>query len=364
MSARRTILFSGGGTVGHLAPGFALADALAEHGIHTCFATPGETREAGWFEGRDPPLTIPATRLPRRPLSAMAFPFRLWRCVKQARRVLREAEADCVVALGGWPCAPAAFAARKAGAKLVLFAADAVPGRVVRWLRRRADRIYVAHESAKDALGGQATVTGPLLRRAVLRGERDPSRFGLHADRVTLLVTGGSLGAQGLNDRLLEGLRAAIQADPSWTQRLQVLHATGGQAGIADQYDAMGLAHRVVPFLGEMGHAYATCDLFVGRAGAGTCDEVAALDLPALLVPYPHHADRQQVRNAERLAAASGAVHWIDEAALTPDAVAEHVLARLGGARDHAQIPASSDAAAETAADLIRFLGWERSPST
>ena len=361
----RTILFSGGGTVGHLAPGFALADALASRGLVTCFATPGEAREAAWFAGREPPVAIPAVRLPRGPGAAIAFPLRLARCVRGARRVLRARSVDCVVALGGWPCAPAALAARAAGATLVLYAADAVPGRVVRWLRRRADRIYVAHESARAALGGDAHVCGPLLRAAIAQGRRDATRFGLRADRATLLVTGGSLGARGLNERLLSGLEDAVGSAPSLADRFQVIHAAGdGAPAVAKRYVAMGVAHHVVPFLSEIGHAYATCDLLVGRAGAGTCDEVEALGLPALLVPYPHHADQQQARNAARLSERVPAVSWVEEAALDSAVVADQVLGRLQSRRPVEENLPFRDAATETASDLIRFLGWERSSGT
>ena len=359
---KQKILFSGGGTVGHLAPGFALAQALDDRGVETVFATPGEAREAAWFEGREPPLTIPAIRLPRRPGAALAFPFRLRRCVKQARQVIEASGAGCVFALGGWPCAPAAIAARSSGVPMVLYAADEVPGKVVRWLRRRAGRIYVAYEEAARVLGDAAHVCGPLLRGSVLRGTRDARRFGLDPSRATLLVTGGSLGAQGLNDRWLAGLEAAMAHEPDWRERVQVIHATGGQEGVAKRYEQMGLAHHVVPFLTAMGDAYATADFFVGRAGAGTCAEVEALGIPALLVPYPHHADRQQYHNAERLQRLTTHVRVVDEADLDPDVVRGLVLAHGVGRGDApARKAASVDAAAETASDLIRFLGWERS---
>jgi UDP-N-acetylglucosamine--N-acetylmuramyl-(pentapeptide) pyrophosphoryl-undecaprenol N-acetylglucosamine transferase len=362
----RVVLFSGGGTAGHLAPGFALARALEARGAVPVFATPGEDVEQAWFAGRPPPRRLPAPRLPRGLARSLAFPFRMARAVWSARRLLRRERAACVVALGGWPCAPAAIAARWKRVPLVFLVPDAVPGLVVRKLARWAGRIYVAEPGAAQALGGGESVrhTGPLLRDAVSEGRRDPTAFGLWPDRRTLFVTGGSLGASGLNERFLAGLEQAVRDDPGLAGRVQVLHSTGeGAADVARRYEALGVTHRVTPFVQAMADAYATADLVLARAGANTCAELAATRTPAVFVPYPHHADRQQFRNAEPLVA-SGAARLVEEGELTPERVRGDVLDLL---HDDAALDAMraaggaapSDAAAETAEDLVRFLGWD-----
>jgi UDP-N-acetylglucosamine:LPS N-acetylglucosamine transferase len=285
--------------------------------------------------------------------------------VRAARRLFAREGVGCVVALGGWPCAPAAWAARRAGVPLAFLVPDAVPGLVVRRLARRAGRLYLADERARAALGAHpgVRVTGPLLRSAALRVRRDPGALGLEPGRRTLFVTGGSLGAAALDERWLLGLEAAVLREPSLTGRLQVLHSVGrGGEDVAARYRRLGVRHRVTPFVQDMGAAYGTADLVLCRAGAGTCAELAAARAPAVLVPYPHHADRQQFHNAAPLVEA-GAVVLVEQEALDPAAVQREVLARLfdepalQGMR--AAFPAAPrGGVAETAGDLVRFLGW------
>ncbi len=364
-SESRLVLFSGGGTAGHLAPGFALADALTARGVSVRFATPGEAVEADWFHDRETPWTLPATRLPRSLGSSLAFPLRFWKGVRAARRTLRAEGVGCLIALGGWPCAPAAYAARGAGVPLAFLVPDAVPGVVVRKFASRAGRIYCAQDEARHGLGDHAglRVTGPLLRRAALAGARDPAAFGLHDDRATLLVTGGSLGARRLYERFFAGLELALTADPSLAERIQMIHAEGKSGGdAAATYARLGIAHHVAPFLRAMGTAYRTADLVLCRAGANTCAELLATQTPSILVPYPHHTDRQQFKNAAPLVASGGA-RLLEQAALDPSAVARDVLTLLEDAdalqaMRNALAGDSGDAAAETADDLIRFLDW------
>ena len=361
------ILFAGGGTVGHLAPGFALAEALQARGQLVRFATPGEAHERDWFAPREAPLTIPAARLPRGMRTGLGFGPKLLQGVSVALAHLRRERILGVVALGGWPCVPAALAAAISKRPLAFISVDAVPGLVVRRLAGLAGRMYVTDERAAGALGSHAGVvhTGPLLRAGLRGRDSDPAHFGLQADRPTLLITGGSLGARWLTERFLAGLEAACAADAGLAGRIQVLHAVGRYgAGVADRYEALGVLHHVTPFLQDMGRAYAVADLLLGRAGANTCLELRHVGMPAVLVPYPHHADRQQFHNAEPLVAAGGA-RIIEEAALDAGTVREGVLELLQSPAALADMrsaldPDSADSVGQTAADLIRFMGGAR----
>ncbi len=363
--ARRRILFSGGGTVGHLAPGFALAAALEARGIECLFATPGESVEATWFRGRTPPHTLPAVRLPRGLGALLRFPGRFRSGVQAARALLAAESIGAVVALGGWPCAPAAWACRGAATPLAFLVPDAVPGLVVRKLAGRAGRLYLADARAAAQLADHPGLRqlGPLLRSEALATRRDPAAVGLRADRRAVLVTGGSLGAQRLDERFLDGLEAAVAQTPELVDRIQVLHAVGAHASDASsRYERLGISHAVLPFIHDMGAAYGTADLVLCRAGASTCAELAATRTPAVLIPYPHHADRQQFRNAAPLVEA-GAARLLEQAALTPEAVGREILGLLEddaalAALRAAPNPAENDAAGEAATDFLRFLEW------
>ena len=363
VASSHTILFSGGGSAGHLAPGFALAQELEGRGLACPFATPGEDVESRWFHGRPEPHTLHARRLPRSVPSMASFPFHLWKGTRQARRLLREERIDAVVALGGWPCTPAVLAARWTKTPLVFLVPDAVPGVLVKRFARWAQRLYLAVDGARATLEPHPgiVVGGPLLRREVLDAPAAPERFGLQPDRRTLLVTGGSLGARGLNDRFLAGLQAALAAEPDLADRIQVLHSAGREAErVAPPYAELGLPHHVSAYVEDMGAAYRIADLVLARAGANTCAELEALGQPAVFVPYPHHADRQQFLNAEPLVA-RGAARIVEEEALTPDAVRDAVLGllldepALAAMRAAAQAQ-QTPAATVVADDLIRLL--------
>lgn len=363
------VFLAGGGTVGHLAPGFAVRDALRAAGHDAVFVTPGEAREAAWFPPDDPPrLRVPAPRLPQGLASKALFPWRMARAVLAARRHLVAARPAAVLALGGWPCAPTALAASYRGVPLHLLATDAVPGLVVRKLARRATTVWLTDPRAAAGLpeGTRSRVVGPLVRRAVTAAVRDPARFGLGEGKATLFVVGGSLGAQGLNTRARAGLVAAARARPGLASRVQVIHATGtaaeADAARAD-YAAAGLACHVTPFVAAVGAAYRTADLVVCRGGAGTVAELAALGRPAVVVPYPHHADRQQFKNAEALVA-RGQATLVEEGALDEATFAREVLDVLldPGALAR-RVPAdtssagNADGAATIAAELVRSIG-------
>ena len=155
----------------------------------------------------------------------------------------------------------------------------------------------------------------------------------------------------------------ALRPTSELAARIQVIHAEGKSGGeAAATYSRLGIAHHVTPYLRAMGTAYRTADLVLCRAGANTCAELLATRTPSILVPYPHHADRQQFKNAAPLVASGGA-RLLEQVALDPPAVARDILGLLGdvGALEvmrNALAGESGDAAAETADDLIRFLDW------
>ena len=377
------VFLAGGGTVGHLAPGFAVRDALVALGHRAVFVTPGEAREEAWFPTDEPPrLHVPSPRLPKGLLSKLTFFGRMGRSVWKARALLAREKPDAVLALGGWPCAPTAFAAILRKIPLALFAADAVPGLVVRKLEGRAARTYLASSAALGGLAHpeKALVVGPFVRRSIASARPSLARFGLDAGCRTLLVVGGSLGARGLNVAAVAGLEAAVVADPTLRDRIQLIHSTGSEAEAASieaTCRRLGVRAHVRPFIAAMGEALATADLVLCRGGASTLAEVDALARPAVVVPYPFHEDRQQWKNAEPLVARGLAV-VVEEGALDPGTFRLEVLGRLldpvrlasmaaagapaprrpdASARSAKDSAAPSDGATTIALDLVRFFG-------
>jgi UDP-N-acetylglucosamine--N-acetylmuramyl-(pentapeptide) pyrophosphoryl-undecaprenol N-acetylglucosamine transferase len=351
---RPVVVFAGGGTGGHLYPGLAVARALSGH--EPVFLIPPDRGDAERIKGEFP---VAVLRAPRPDRSRLLYPVRLAAAVARARRILTDLRASAVVGLGGYASVPAALAGRTLGLPLYLMQCDAVAGRATRLLARFAQGAGLGSERARDALPARLAcrVTGtPLRREMQAKGER--GEFGLDPSLPTLLVLGGSQGAEGLNTRVVEGLAAG----PS--DGFQVLHCAGARDAerVRASYEALRVRGRVVDFLPEIGRAYAVADLVLARAGASTVAECAARALPAVFVPYPFHRDRQQAWNALD-AVRAGAARIVEEKDLVPEAFRATVLGILLDPAERSAMSLASarvarpDAARDMAAHLIETFG-------
>lgn len=318
------IVIAGGGTAGHVNPALALAAELSGHEVSFAgTATGAEARlvpEAGYELD-----LIEVAGLDRaRPWAAPAVALRALAAVGAARRLLRRRRPDVVVGVGGYVSLPVGLAARLGRIPLVIHEQNAVLGLANRVLKPLAAAVAVSFEDTRAQAGPGALVTGnPVLpqiarfERAALR-QRGLEVFGLDGSRPAVLVFGGSQGAERIN-RAAAGLAAA------WRERddVQVVHITGraayGEVGAAVARALAGarLTYRVVPFVEDMALAYAAADVAVCRGGATTIAELCVVGLPAVIVPYPHHRDRQQERHALILERAGAALH-LPDAEATP----------------------------------------------
>ena len=281
-----TALLAGGGTAGHVNPLLALADhwRSVEPAVTLIVLGTAEGLEARLVPERGYELlTIPRVPFPRRPnRAALAFPGRFRDAVRRTRAIIRDRGVDVVVGFGGYASAPAYLAARLERVPIVAHEANARPGianRLAVWLGGRAATTF-----AGTPLRG-ARVVGMPLRPEITTLDRAAARagalehLGLTPGRPVLLVTGGSTGAQRLNETVTAS--AARLLGTGW----QVLHLTGtGRGG-----DDPGLAgYRTMPYCDRMDLAFAAADLVLCRAGSATVSELAALGLPSLAVqPLP-----------------------------------------------------------------------------
>lgn len=335
----RTYLLAGGGTAGHVNPLLAVADALRERDPDAEILVLG-TREG--LEARLVPergyelLIVDKVPFPRRPdRAAAAFPARFRRAIAQVRGYLRERKVDVVVGFGGYASAPAYVAARGARVPVVVHEANAKPGMANALGARGAAGVGVAF--AGTPIRGARVVGMPLRReivdldRVALRGEA-AEYFGLDAARPTLLVFGGSLGAQRLNEAFGAAWADVIAA--GW----QLIHVTGERSELPDP-QVTGYALR--RYVDRMDFAFALCDLVVSRAGAATVSEISALGIPAVYVPYAVGNGEQALNAAS--AVSSGAAILIPDAEFTADRVRAEIVPLLA---DDARRTAMTEAAA------------------
>jgi len=329
----RTVLIMAGGTGGHVFPAISIARQLCRVGAKIHWLGSAGGMEQRLLEAEPYPFhPIAVTALRGRGLGPLArAPSMLLRSLLQARRILRELRPDCLLGMGGYVTGPGALAGRLEGVPVMIHEQNAVPGLANRIVSRWAARIF---EGFPNAFPPSSTVrfTGNPVRSEIVEvGRRRDYRP--PATPLRLPVPGGSQGAQALNSLL----PALFESWPG-EQPLQVLHQ-GDEAGLAETrqaYQRLGIALgescRVTGFIEEIGEAYCWADLVLCRAGASTVAEVAAAGLPAVFVPYPHHSDQQQLRNAQWLLARQAA-EVIEQSELSPERLRE-TLARIDSDRD------------------------------
>jgi UDP-N-acetylglucosamine--N-acetylmuramyl-(pentapeptide) pyrophosphoryl-undecaprenol N-acetylglucosamine transferase len=270
-------------------------------------------------------VQVSSPKLPGSMTSVPEFGVRMAAALTRSYGFLRELDPDLVLGLGGYGSVAPVMAARARRIPALLLEGNAVPGKATKFLSRLGAVVAASFDGMKEkGVRGRVVVTGNPLRERVLRTRKAHAEFGLDPSLPVLGVLGGSLGAKGLNERVARGvpaLAAAVGAP------FQVLHATGSDddaAALRDAYAAAGVRARVEPFFVEMEAVYGTLDACVCRGGGATVAEVAALGIPAVVVPYPHHKDEQQRHNAEPLVA-GGAAALVLERDLSPEALASAV---------------------------------------
>ncbi len=299
---QRVALIMAAGTGGHIFPGLALAEALRAQGwaVHW-LGTPmgmenrlvrprgfvvepiefGGVRGKGWW-------TLPF------------LPLRLLRAFWQARAAVIKLKPDVVVGFGGYVTFPGGLMSVWLNKPLILHEQNSVAGMANRWLAGVADRVFTAFP---NVLPKEEWVGNP-LRNAFLTQASPAQRWAGREGPLRLLVVGGSLGAQALNQIVPKALAQLPRED-----RPLVTHQSGESqiATLKANYEQAGVQANLVPFIQDMAAAIAEADLVIARAGASTVTEIAAVGAAAWFVPFPHAVDDHQRRNAEFLSESGGA---------------------------------------------------------
>jgi UDP-N-acetylglucosamine--N-acetylmuramyl-(pentapeptide) pyrophosphoryl-undecaprenol N-acetylglucosamine transferase len=320
----RTILIMAGGTGGHIFPGLAVAEVLAARGWRVVWMGVRSGMEADIVPRNGYEMVWVSFQGVRgKGLEAIvALPLRLLRALWQAGSALRKVRPDVVLGMGGYIALPGGMMAALLNRPLVIHEQNAVPGTTTRLLAQLADRVLTSFASAFKPKQ-RALVTGNPIRAVFTACAQPAERFAHREGPLRLLVLGGSLGAQALNEMVPQALALLGEA-----KRPQVLHQTGRQhiEAVRKAYADAGVAARCEPFIDDMAAELAGCDLVVCRAGATTLAELAAVGVASILVPFPHAIDDHQTRNAESMVG-PGAALLVPQATLTARSLAETVAA-------------------------------------
>ena len=305
MISSPTFLFAGGGTGGHLFPGIAIADELRRRNNSARIVFVGSTRDIEakiLTEHRIEHRTLAVESLTTWKRSPYRFVRGNWQAWRAAKRLLNELHPSAVIGLGGYASAPLVWAASRCRVPVILIEQNVIPGRTTRWLSRFADHVCVTFEESRSRLTGarQITVTGnPVREQIAALHANSPLTSPQSVDIIskpTLLILGGSQGADSLNDAVM----AAISRLPEMVSDWKLIHQTGPRQvdQIRSMYSNLGLNAQVESFFYDLPQRYASATVVISRAGATTLAELACDGVPMILVPYPHAADDHQRENA------------------------------------------------------------------
>jgi UDP-N-acetylglucosamine--N-acetylmuramyl-(pentapeptide) pyrophosphoryl-undecaprenol N-acetylglucosamine transferase len=313
----KTILIMAGGTGGHIFPGLAVAERMRSAGWDVLWMgarggmeerlVPKHGHRTAWIRAR-------AAR-GKGILQKVFLPANLLLSFWESARHIRRAKPDVVLGLGGYVAFPGGMMASLLNRPLALHEQNAIAGLANRVLAAVSDKVMVAFPGALKG----AEWTGNPVRADIAALPTPEIRFRERSGPLRLLVVGGSLGAQVLNDvvpRALALLGASVQVvHQSGEKHLDALKASYKRAGVEGE---------LVAFIGDMAARYAQADLVICRAGAVTVAELSAAGVASILVPFPHAVDDHQTANA-RFLADQGAAVLLHQTELTAEKLASLV---------------------------------------
>jgi UDP-N-acetylglucosamine--N-acetylmuramyl-(pentapeptide) pyrophosphoryl-undecaprenol N-acetylglucosamine transferase len=317
-----------GGTGGHLFPGVAVAEELIRRGHNILLLVSCKQIDALALEGRShlrsralPGIGWPGVLSPQLP----SFFMKLAQSWSECRSEFEDFHPSAVLGMGGFTSAVPLMLARRRNVPTLIHESNAFPGRVTRLVAPRVSRILLGFGACAAYLRGErCVVTGTPVRLGLERIDRAQAaeRYGLNPQAKTVLIMGGSQGARGINNLV-------IQALPLWQERRddwQFIHLTGtGDSNIAEiNYRRNRLVSVVKPFSQEMEHLYSLADVVISRSGASSLTEISHYGLPSILIPFPAAADDHQTKNAQ-VFEERGAALVFAESKLTPERLSQTV---------------------------------------
>lgn len=312
----KTILVMAGGTGGHIFPALAVAEKMRERGWRVVWLGNPDGMEARLV----PPRGFEMVNLKfaalrgKGLLRKLLLPVNLLRGFWQALKIIRQVQPNVVLGMGGYITFPGGMMAALLGKPLVLHEQNSVAGLANRVLAGVADRVA----SGFPGVLKKAIWLGNPVRPEIAAIAPPTERFAERSGALRLLVIGGSLGAQALNEMVPKGLALLGESDQP-----QIVHQAGEKHldALKANYAAVGVQAHCVSFIEDMAGAYAWADLVICRSGALTVAELAAAGVASILVPFPHAVDDHQTGNAKFLVNVGGAF-LLPQPDLTPDSVA------------------------------------------
>ena len=318
----KRVIFTCGGTAGHVNPAIALAQLMHQRDPETKFLFVGAERglekdlipKAGYDFRTVHISSFHRSVKPREIRHNVISVWNLMRAPREARAILRAFSPDVVIGTGGYASFPMVKAAAKAGIPTAVHESNMVPGLTTEMLEPFADRIMVGFEACREHYRHpeKVIVTGTPVRQDFFRLTKAEAKKALGVDdgRPLLVSFWGSLGASGMNRLMADFLALEAAKEP-----FHHIHGAGkgGYPVLLDLLRQKGVdlkdhpALQVREYIYDMAVVMRAADLVLCRAGASTISELTALGVPALIVPSPYVTNNHQEKNARVLESAGGA---------------------------------------------------------
>lgn len=327
------VLFAGGGTGGHINPAISIADYAAsrDENFEAVFVgtkSGMETKlvpKAGYelkfidIEGLDRKHIL-------RNISVLGKLF--FKAKRECKKIIKEFRPDCIVCTGGYVSGPVAMAAKKMGVPSLIHEQNVYPGLTVRGAEKYVDYVAVSFEETINHMShkDKCRVTGNPVRVEILEADYKASREKLGVKKPFVLIFGGSLGADRINDTVIDML-----ADIVKDNKIELLFGTGDRnyekimGRIKEKGIELSDDVKVVSYIDNMAECMAAADLVVSRAGAITVSEIAALKKPSILIPSPNVVRNHQEQNAREFEN-NGAAAVIVESELGADTLYNKIM--------------------------------------
>jgi len=294
-------ILSGGGTGGHIYPAISIANELKEKYPDANFLFVGakdkmemeKVPQSGykikglWISGIQRKLTM----------DNLAFPFKLLSSLWNAHKIIKKFKPTIVIGTGGFASGPTLYAASIKGIKTIIQEQNSYPGITNKLLSKKADKICVAYDDLERFFPSNKIVkTGNPVRQDLLtideKRNEAIAHFKLDANKKTLVVIGGSLGARAVNNLIEKHINWLVE------QQVQVIWQTGKlYYQEFKKYDALE-GVQTHAFLNRMDLTYAAADFLISRAGAGSISELCIVGKPVIFIPSPNVAEDHQTKNA------------------------------------------------------------------
>ena len=312
----RTILVMAGGTGGHIFPALAVAEKMRERGWRVVWLGNPDGMEARLVpqHGFEMVWVKFAALRGKGLLRKLLLPLNLLKGFWQAQKAIRLVQPDVVLGMGGYITFPGGMMASLFGKPLVVHEQNSVAGLANRVLAGVADKIATGFPEVLS----KGVWAGNPVRPEIAQIAPPAERFAERSGALRLLVIGGSLGAQVLNEMVPQGM--ALLGE---NEQPQIVHQAGEKhlEALKANYAAVGVQAHCVSFIEDMAGAYEWADLVICRSGALTVAELAAAGVASILVPFPHAVDDHQTGNARFLVNVGGAF-LLPQNELTPEAIA------------------------------------------